>query len=89
MTTLSTVARTTLLASVVLGLAACNNNADTAKNAPEAAAKTAEAAPVVIYTNADEEAQQAMKKALFRPSVDFQGGQKGTSFKTSLSIAGA
>ena len=27
--------------------------------------------------------------ALFRPSVDFQGGQKGTSFKTSLSIAGA
>ena len=29
------------------------------------------------------------KKALFRPSVDFQGGQKGTSFKTSLSIAGA
>lgn len=64
MTTLSTVARTTLLASVVLGLAACNNNADTTKNAPEATAKTAEAAPVVIYTNADEEAQQAMKNAL-------------------------
>ena len=63
MTTLSTVARTTLLASVVLGLSACNN-ADTTKNAPEAVAKTAEAAPVVIYTNADEEAQQAMKNAL-------------------------
>lgn len=60
MSTLSKTACTTLAAALFAALAGCSDNtADT-----KASAAAAKAAPVVIYSNADEEAQQAMKNAL-------------------------
>lgn len=60
MSTLSKTACTTLAAALFAALAGCSDNTADSK-ASTAAAK---AAPVVIYSNADEEAQQAMKNAL-------------------------
>ena len=57
---LHSTARTTLAVALIAALAGCGN--DTTPNAENA--KTAKIAPVVIYSNADEEAQAAMKKAL-------------------------
>ena len=52
--------RTTLAVALISALAGCGN--DTAPTTDNA--KAAKLAPVVIYSNADEEAQAAMKKAL-------------------------
>lgn len=49
-------------ASALLALAGCGDKGSATDKA--SSAKTAEAAPVVIYSNADEEAQLAMKAAL-------------------------
>ena len=51
-----------VLTAAVLGLSACSDNGD-AQN-KKTAATSEPAKQVVIYTNADEEAQQAMKNAL-------------------------
>ncbi len=67
-----------ILTAAVLGLSACSDNgADNTK-------KTAASEPakqVVIYTNADEEAQQAMKNAL--DNNGFKGAYLMQSFGTS------
>ena len=61
MSTLSKITRTALAATLIAALAGCNNDTTTTSTAKTEATKVA---PVVVYTNADEEAQQAMKNAL-------------------------
>ena len=60
MSTLTKMTCTTLAAALIAALGGCNN--ETATDTPKTEA--AKVAPVVVYTNADEEAQQAMKNAL-------------------------
>lgn len=61
MSTLSKITRTALATTLIAALAGCNNDTTTTSTAKTEATKVA---PVVVYTNADEEAQQAMKNAL-------------------------
>lgn len=68
-----------VLTTAVLGLSACSDNGD-AQN-KKTAATSEPAKQVVIYTNADEEAQQAMKNAL--DNNGFKGAYLMQSFGTS------
>lgn len=68
-----------VLTAAVLGLSACSDNGD-AQN-KKTAATSEPAKQVVIYTNADEEAQQAMKNAL--DNNGFKGAYLMQSFGTS------
>ena len=68
-----------VLTVAVLGLSACSDNGD-AQN-KKTAATSEPAKQVVIYTNADEEAQQAMKNAL--DNNGFKGAYLMQSFGTS------
>lgn len=65
-----------VLSAAVMGLTACGDKASDAK-----ATQTAQAKQVVIYTNADEEAQTAMKNAL--DNNGFKGAYLMQSFGTS------
>ena len=68
-----------VLTAAVLGLSACSDN--TATETKKTAAASEPAKQVVIYTNADEEAQQAMKNAL--DNNGFKGAYLMQSFGTS------
>lgn len=68
----------TVMAAAVMGLNACG---DKAQDTSKTAAKAEPAKQVVIYTNADEEAQQAMKNAL--DNNGFKGAYLMQSFGTS------
>ena len=68
----------TVMAAAVMGLTACG---DKAQDTSKTAAKAEPAKQVVIYTNADEEAQQAMKNAL--DNNGFKGAYLMQSFGTS------
>ena len=75
---------TSLLFASILSaglLVGCDGGSGTAQPAQKAAADAPKAAPVVIYTNADEEAQQAMKNALDKNGL--QGAYLMQSFGTS------
>ena len=61
MSALSKITLTTIAATIVATLAGCNGESAPAANQTSGTAKVT---PVVIYSNADEEAQQAMKNAL-------------------------
>ena len=69
-----------VLAAAVLGLSACSDNSGNSETKKTAAASEP-AKQVVIYTNADEEAQQAMKNAL--DNNGFKGAYLMQSFGTS------
>lgn len=68
-----------VLTAAVLGLSACSNNGSS--ESQKTAATSEPAKQVVIYTNADEEAQQAMKNAL--DNNGFKGAYLMQSFGTS------
>ena len=68
-----------VLTAAVLGLSACSDNGDAQNKKTVAASEPAK--QVVIYTNADEEAQQAMKNAL--DNNGFKGAYLMQSFGTS------
>ena len=68
-----------VLTAAVLGLSACSDNGDAPNKKTAAASEPAK--QVVIYTNADEEAQQAMKNAL--DNNGFKGAYLMQSFGTS------
>ena len=68
-----------VLTAAVLGLSACSD--DSATQNQKTAAASEPAKQVVIYTNADEEAQQAMKNAL--DNNGFKGAYLMQSFGTS------
>ena len=68
-----------VLTAAVLGLTACSDNGSTETKKTAAASEPAK--QVVIYTNADEEAQQAMKNAL--DNNGFKGAYLMQSFGTS------
>ena len=75
---------TSLLFASILSaglLVGCDGGSGTAQPAQKTAAEAHKAAPVVIYTNADEEAQQAMKNALDKNGL--QGAYLMQSFGTS------
>ena len=75
---------TSLLFASVLSaglLVGCDGGSGTSQPAQKTAAEAPKAAPVVIYTNADEEAQQAMKNALDKNGL--QGAYLMQSFGTS------
>ena len=69
-----------VLTAAVLGLSACSDNSGSSETKKTAAASEP-AKQVVIYTNADEEAQQAMKNAL--DNNGFKGAYLMQSFGTS------
>ncbi len=69
-----------VLTAAVLGLSACSDNSGNSETKKTAAASEP-AKQVVIYTNADEEAQQAMKNAL--DNNGFKGAYLMQSFGTS------
>ena len=68
-----------VLTAAVLGLSACSDNGSSESQKTAAASEPAK--QVVIYTNADEEAQQAMKNAL--DNNGFKGAYLMQSFGTS------
>jgi iron(III) transport system substrate-binding protein len=68
-----------VLTAAVLGLSACSDNGSS--ESQKTAATSEPAKQVVIYTNADEEAQQAMKNAL--DNNGFKGAYLMQSFGTS------
>ena len=68
-----------VLTAAVLGLTACSDNGS--PETKKTAATSEPAKQVVIYTNADEEAQQAMKNAL--DNNGFKGAYLMQSFGTS------
>ena len=75
---------TSLLFASILSaglLVGCDGGSGTSQPAQKTAAEAPKAAPVVIYTNADEEAQQAMKNALDKNGL--QGAYLMQSFGTS------
>ena len=76
---------TSLLFASVLSaglLVGCDGGSGTSQPAQKTAAEAPKAAPVVIYTNADEEAQQAMKNALDKNGL--HGVTAQGRFKMSL-----
>ena len=68
-----------VLTAAVLGLTACSDNGS--PETKKTAATSEPAKQVVIYTNADEEAQQAMKNAL--DNNGFKGAYLMQSFGRS------
>ena len=72
----------TFAACVCAAMVGCGNDGSTDADQGKTAAAPAKTAEVVIYTNADEEAQTAMKNALDKNGM--KGAYLIQSFGTSL-----